>query len=571
MSETISYTPTVNEVQEFKEIAEDFSNALDLVREAISNAFDAEATRISLDFKAPRQAYGRVLIITIEDNGIGMDYDGLKSFFDLGNSLNRYKENSIGEKGHGTKVYYHSEKIEVITSKNGTTLHATMNEPWKKLFEGEIPSVTIETHKVDNNEHGTRIIITGYNENERSMLTHENIKDYIIWFTKYGSVEQEFGINTHSKMLLSLKGVDRDEPETIAFGHVFPTEDHDINRLFDRYELDAPNWYCKKIIKTGALKNYPETKYQAVFYIEGNKVRYNYNPMVRRSGYHAPEGAYTIQERYGLYLCKDYIPIQKKNEWITYKGSEFTRFHAFVNCQDLCLTANRGSVDNTSLKILDDLKIEVENIFSEIITSDDWDNMGSLNEMVVAEKTARKERKTFTKRIDKINRTKTADYKGIHLVEPRQENGVFALLVQLSNRFPDMFPFTIIDYDTHDGYDVIVKAKNRIPIKNDTLYYVEFKKNLGSSFDHTFKNLHSIVCWDINLRDIRNDQEVRDLDNRPRKLKIIPPEQGNTNGYTKYFLDDPYSSNKIEVFVLKYYLAERFGIEFKPRSEDAFF
>ena len=35
-------TPTVDATQEFIEIAKDFSNPLDLVREAISNAFDAQ-------------------------------------------------------------------------------------------------------------------------------------------------------------------------------------------------------------------------------------------------------------------------------------------------------------------------------------------------------------------------------------------------------------------------------------------------------------------------------------------------------------------------------------------------
>ena len=77
--------------------------------------------------------------------------------------------------------------------------------------------------------------------------------------------------------------------------------------------------------------------------------------MIRRSGYNAPAGAYTIQERYGLWLCKDFMPIQRKNEWITTKGSEYTKFHAFINCQDLRLTANRGSIENTPSEVLQDL------------------------------------------------------------------------------------------------------------------------------------------------------------------------------------------------------------------------
>ena len=40
----------VDETQEFIEIANDFSNPLDLVREAISNSFDAEASKIWILF-----------------------------------------------------------------------------------------------------------------------------------------------------------------------------------------------------------------------------------------------------------------------------------------------------------------------------------------------------------------------------------------------------------------------------------------------------------------------------------------------------------------------------------------
>ena len=39
-------TPEVNKVKEFIEIANDFSNPLDLVREAISNSFDAFANTL---------------------------------------------------------------------------------------------------------------------------------------------------------------------------------------------------------------------------------------------------------------------------------------------------------------------------------------------------------------------------------------------------------------------------------------------------------------------------------------------------------------------------------------------
>ena len=128
-----------------------------------------------------------------------------------------------------------------------------------------------------------------------------------------------------------------------------------------------------------------------------------------------------------------------------------------------------------------------------------------------------------------------------------------------------MFPFVIVDYDTHSGIDVIVKAKDTIPIKTSKLYYVEFKNYLTKDFNHSFENLYSIVCWDINLGEIKNNDEVNDIAKMRRTLKIIPPEQ--PGDYTRFYLDSLRDGRKIEVIVLKYYLKEKFGIEFTPRTE----
>src|SRR5829696_1068121 len=133
--------PKVDETQEFIEIANDFSNPLDLVREAISNSFDANARKIEILFSVVQEFGEKILQIKLKDDGEGMDRDGLQSFFDLGNSLRRNDSEAIGEKGHGTKVYFNSSEIKVITTKNGTTYTATMKEPFKKLFNREIPIV----------------------------------------------------------------------------------------------------------------------------------------------------------------------------------------------------------------------------------------------------------------------------------------------------------------------------------------------------------------------------------------------------------------------------------------------
>lgn len=532
---------------------------------------------MTMDFSVISDCGERVLKIEIIDDGDGMDDKGLKSFFDLGNSMRRDTKDetgAIGEKGHGTKVYFNSKKIEVITAKDGVKYHAIMNEPKKNLFNHVIPIVEVVSE--DNNEgmKGSRIIIYGYNENRRDKFTHAQLKDYILWFTKFGSVERCFGLDENADVKLKLKGVDAERFEEIEFGHIFPKESKSVNDLFNEYLVDAPKWYCKKIVKTKSLKNFPEIKFQAVFFVEGTKVKYSYNNMIRRPGYSAPEGAYTVQDRYGVWLCKDYMAIQRKNEWITSKGSEYTKLHAFVNCQGLRLTANRGSIENTPSEILADLRDAVREIYDEIIQSDDWSNLEWLESEVDAYNTVAREKSDFKKRIDKVNRTKIAEYKvsddkTITLIEPQQENGVFTIFMQLSTYKPDIFPFTVIDYDTHFGIDVIVKANDGMPIKTSKLYYVEFKNYLSKHFNHSFENLHSIVCWDINSVELKNGEEVTDIANQKRTLRIISPE--NQEDYTRYYLDSLRSDRKIEIFVLKYYLEEKLGVKFVPRNDSSTF
>ncbi|MBT2721442.1 ATP-binding protein [Bacillus sp. ISL-46] len=554
-------TPKVDETQEFIEIANDFSNPLELVREAISNSFDARATKMWISFDVVKEYGESILEIRIKDNGKGMDMVGLQSFFDLGNSLRRGDSETIGEKGHGTKVYLNSRSIEVITQKGREKHTAKVNEPFRTLHDRKIPSVQVTKEMLDVSDYGTEIIIKGYNNNRRDKFTHEILRDYIYWFTKFGSIELHFDKEELKDRKLFLKGLNKPTFEELTFGHVFPAENHNVNKLFDKYLVKAPEYFCKKIVKTGQLKNFPEIMFEAVFYIEGNKVKQSYNNMLRRKGYQAPPGAYTVQERYGIWLCKDYIPIQKKNEWITYKGSEYTKFHAFVNCQDLRLTANRGSVDNTPQEVLDEIKDVVYKIYSDIVEGDDWRQLEWLEEEADGYRTTEKEKKDFEWRKNKINKANIAKYEGLTLVEPTRESGVFALTIQLTTIKPDIFPFQILDYDTHSGIDVIVKGDHTTPIQQSKLYYVEFKQYLQNNFNHSFVNLHSIICWDT---DIKHGDIIEDINKDKRKMVITAPT--NPEGHTKYYLDDPTYPHKIEVFVLKHYLKEKLNLEFRPRT-----
>lgn len=556
-------TPKVDATQEFIEIANDFSNPLDLVREAISNSCDAKATEIKIHFDVIKQYGEFILKITLKDNGTGITIDGLNNFFDLGNSSRRDDELSIGEKGHGTKVYFNSRKIELKTSTGDAAYFAVMDDPFRKLYDRVIPTVDVKEISATETSKGTEITIYEYNSNRRDKFTHDILRDYIGWFTKHGAIKTNNIIND-KPVTLFLKGLGRSIEEIIPQGHFFPADSENVNKLFEQYLTKAPDYYVKKIVRSGSLKNRPEITFEAIFCIEGKYKKYEYNRMIRRPGYSAPEGSYTIQERYGLWVCKDYIPIQRKNEWITFKGSEYTKFHAFINCQALRLTANRGSIDNTPSEILQDLKDEIRRIYDEIVRGEEWTAMEWLEDEAAGYQTTEKEKQNFEWRVKKINRANVATYKNLILIEPERESGVFSIFLMITQEEKNLFPFNIIDYDTHEGIDVIAKGDSTTPITSAKLFYVEFKKTLSRGFNHSFENLHSVVCWDT---DIKHDDIIKDVNNEERKMLISAPLNGED--YTRYFLYNPRKAHQIEVFVLKHYLEQKLGIQFKPRTAAA--
>lgn len=189
---------------------------------------------------------------------------------------------------------------------------------------------------------GTEITVVGYNDNERSTFVQSIIVDYLKWFTKVGSIECMFNINENRNFKVFLKCLDVEDYEEISFGHVFPPENSNIEKLFNDLEFDAADYYVKYFkYEDQRLKNHPEVKFDVFISAEGDQIKREFNPMIQDRS-RKETGRYKVADRYGIWLCKDYIPIVRVNEWISGFGSgsnSMTLIHGFVNCQDLKLTA----------------------------------------------------------------------------------------------------------------------------------------------------------------------------------------------------------------------------------------
>jgi hypothetical protein len=124
----------------------------------------------------------------------------------------------------------------------------------------------------------------------------------------------------------------------------------------------------------------------------------------------------------------------------------------------------------------------------------------------------------------------------------------------------------LLDYTTYRGYDALATlSRDDLPLDKLSMAYIEFKFILQKGFDHLFKHLAAIVCWQCAVKD---GEEVADVGGNRRRLIVQPGDPAHKE-HTRYFLDDRRSRSKIEVYVLKEYLSDRAGLQFQHRSPHA--
>ncbi len=425
--------PEVVAAREFMEIARDFTDPKEAIREAVSNSLDWGATEIKISVHEDKTRPDNELIVEIRDNGEGLNQDRLKAFFDLGNSTalkrDEYGEKlgtKIGEKGHGTKVFFNSRHVEVESRSDECYTYAEMNEPLAALLKDQVPSYDYAVEEESDGETYTKITIYGYDNNNKKDFAHSVLKDYLLWFTKFGSVEHEFeSSDSHDEKVL-LKGLGADEEEEIEFGHLFAEEANDISRL----KADHPGDWPKYFVKRWRFEHIPVIDNPGLFidfvlYLEGDSAKRGYNLMIRGRGRTPGAGMYKVEDRYGLYACKDYIPVQRRNDWISLGQAEWTKYHAFVNCQDFRLTANRGDIANTDQELLVAIGATVRQLYEErVLQSSSFQEYEEASEQEERYRDAQQEGKDFQRRQKLALVKKIAELDERELLEPRQEAGV---------------------------------------------------------------------------------------------------------------------------------------------------
>jgi hypothetical protein len=558
--------PTVNAEAEFYEITNDFGNPLEILREAISNSIDAKATEMYIEFRVENVEGARRSVIRIADNGLGMAEEVLgRDFWGLGFSRSRGRVEAIGEKGHGTKIFLRSEKVTVRTQGTDGAFESICERPLSALSRHTLHEPKLRAINPFQDYSGTEIEIIGYNDNERSKFVKDVVKDYLLWFTKVGSIERTFGIETYKDFKVFIKCLDQIDYEKIDFGHFFPEENDNIEALFDDLGTAAADRYVKRYVwNDRRLESHPEVTFQVVVSVEGDEVKRSYNPMIRARR-QVDKGRYRVSDRYGLWVCKDFIPINRVNEWVTGFGSgsnAFVLLHAFVNCQELKLTANRGTIANTDPEILEELQSSVQDLISKVDADLHTNGLYTLRGWQEEHRTLRQEEAEFKRRLKNLSQRKVARLDERLLVEPQNESELFGLFITIYTLRPDIFEFEPLDYNTSRGIDIIARNKSNRSLAEGEHWYIELKYSLRTDFNHAFQHIRWIVCWDFD-KSVGAGSEfhgVEDGDNR--RLVVETDEEGRN----LYFLDNARRATKIQILRLKEMLKDKLDMEFNVEA-----
>lgn len=354
MSQVEQYEPKVNKVNEFLEIASDFEDPLEVIRESLSNSYDARASEVYITIRSTDAGSD----IIIEDDGAGMDRRDLESFFDLGNSR---KTEGIGYKGHGTKIFYKSDHIVVNTAKDGTNFRATMADPWEKLNNRVLPTYEVSESSTRSGTDGTHIKISGFKSGkgfEPSSLTYNKIEHYLKWKTIAGSTAPYFGDEHHEMdIIVELDDAIDDTREKLVTTNQFEFPDQQLEPTDGQFPTER---MCK--VYDGREIEF-ETDHgtstvQLIGMIGGKQARDELPTYGRHSA------------QFGVWLAKDHIKVERINDVIS-SDNEFIHFFFVANCQDIELSANREKVRNKSSSVYQTLKVEVKHYLSKVI-SDPW-------------------------------------------------------------------------------------------------------------------------------------------------------------------------------------------------------
>ncbi len=457
--------PRANVVRALYEISNNFKNPLELIREALSNAHDAGASKVWI--KTNVDEFER-LVIEIKDNGRGMTAQDIHNFLNLGFSD---KSKQIGEKGYGTKICYRSDEfyIDSVSKENGQRVRykVKVKDSWLNLRNQSLPEPVI-TRKIVNKKHThSKVTVVGFFENRYKQFTLSSLREYIFWNTIGGSSKPLFNRKAKPfQIQIDASGLEKwlnenakpeDSIVTMSGKHRLPRRDSMGYRA--RYQPERSQFMCKhygpKILKI------PGIKIEIIGAVAGKRAK---------SKHILTDSAKYLM---GVWFAKDYINIERVNEIV---DVGYHSFHFIVNCNQFQLNANRNTIQRN--RVFRAVKKVVRNYIRDEILTDPWfKRFKELNKLPRTKKYSKA-------RLQRVSEAQTI------LTNPTNELEVAMNLVALAS-LGGSLPFELVEFHPKEKNFVAKGFGNSQP------FFMNVVVSASDFFQqhHDLSELRALACW----------------------------------------------------------------------------
>jgi len=561
-----------------RELAENKVSVLELIREALSNAVDHSAHTVWITTRT-ESARKKVSVI-LADDGEGMDDARLAAFWGVGDTSKVNAQRSIGYKGHGTKLFFNCRRLQVVTRTEPsgdwrlTELDRPAEYDREEISEVVLPGdhrlarVLDETGLVDGK--GTVIYIEELDfEDQQDLLSREKLESYCDWFTVIGDVRSGLydervafhkAIVDRTNGFESLRRNDRilapltvklrvngelayyplgqspgsrffdawqedleahaERPDLLAYGHRFANAfaggGHGTRLRDDRSALrmtGPADW---------ALNN----GIAIVARLEGHRRQLD---TYKEASWQGHPGIYGFEQRFGLWLCRDFIPVTQRNDLLHsaldrafateagyYGFNNLRNWKVFVNRQDFRLTANRNEISRQ-----ESVESQIVDALAEVLararkqkTFRDWVSRlrSARHEKRKDKETAQMERRlreieVWIQQSPKSDAIDPSEVEGLEelgedysleMKTPTSEQELFYVYGLLSGRY--VMPLHIIEYNASEGIDAIgqLRAPRLVPDGGPHVR-VELKLEVSANnpIHHFFDAIDIILCWKV--------------------------------------------------------------------------
>ncbi len=586
-----------------RELADNRERALEILREALSNAKDHGATKV---FVRTKREASTDVSLTILDNGEGMNSARLEAFWGVGASSKENSPQPIGYKGHGTKLFFDCRRLVVMTrtsSPGDVWRMSSLDEPKRSAATELEETPAPEAHPLMQelaacgllSSTGTAISIEGLEASDRSTLVDNRlrIESYCDWFTVIGDVRSglfdsrsEFHDAIATGNTQALRAQDsrlalievqlrvNGEPKYEPLGGSMPVKPFlagwasDAEKYKSRPELRAFGHRLADVHETtsatGRLRDdlsalrltgpgdwTSDGGVSAIVRVEGRRRQYETYPEASWQGH---PGLYSFEERFGLWLCRDYVPVAHRNDLLRialeraskhrlkFDLGRFRNWQVFVNDQNLKLTSNRNDFSNLSEREGQIVNHVVE-VLERGLKKEKFREWVERLQLAAHERDRDREIQQIQERLDEFKawlqkppKNSLVDplaARGLSLLpegyslkmrKPQSEQELFYVYGLVSGRFE--VPVHVVDYDASEGVDAIglVRTPQLVPNKTHARVELKLRVEPGVPIHHFFEAIDLILCWDVvGLGDIYEETSASIGKLRRRAKPVLTP------------------------------------------------